>query len=55
MKKILFTFTLVAVIGSARAGWLDALGLGKTSTNATPAASAGLAALSQSQMAGGLI
>jgi len=53
MKKILFTLTLIAALSSARAGWLDALGLGSGSTNST-AASAGLAALSSSQVAGGL-
>ena len=40
MKKILFTLTLIAALSSARAGWLDALGLGSSSTNST-AASAG--------------
>ena len=52
MKKILFALGFVVAIGSAHAGWLDALGLTKSSTNGT--ASAGLAALSQTQMAGGL-
>lgn len=52
MKKILFALGFVVSIGSAHAGWLDALGLTKSSTNST--ASAGLAALSQTQMAGGL-
>jgi len=52
MKKILLPLVLAVSIGSARAGWLDALGFGKTSTNST--ATTGLAALSQSQMAGGL-
>jgi hypothetical protein len=53
MKKILFTFGLILSIACAQAGWLDALGLGSSSTNNT-AASAGLAALSSSQVAGGL-
>ena len=52
MKKILLPLVLAVSIGSAHAGWLDALGFGKTSTNST--ATTGLAALSQSQMAGGL-
>ena len=52
MKKFLLPLILALSIGSARAGWLDALGLGKTSTNA-PAATA-LSALSQDQMVGGL-
>jgi len=52
MKKFLLPLILAASIGSARAGWLEALGLGKTSTNA-PAATA-LSALSQDQMVSGL-
>jgi hypothetical protein len=51
MKKILLPFILAGSLVTARAGWLDALGIGSSSTNST---SAGLAALSQSQMAGGL-
>jgi hypothetical protein len=53
MKKILLTIPLIAVLSSARAGWLDALGLSSSSTNST-AGAAGLAALSSSQVAGGL-
>lgn len=49
MKKIILSLVLVVSIGSADAGWLEALGLGKSSTNA-PA----LSALSQDQMVGGL-
>ncbi len=52
MKKILLPLVLAVSIGSAHAGWLDALGFGKATTNST--ATAGLAALSQTQMAGGL-
>ncbi len=52
MKKILLPLVLAVSIGSAHAGWLDALGFGKSTTNST--ATAGLAALSQTQMAGGL-
>jgi hypothetical protein len=49
MKKILLPLVIAVSICSARAGWLDALGLGKSSTN-SPA----LSALSQDQMVGGL-
>ena len=49
MKKILLSLLLVVSIGSARAGWLDVLGLGKNSTN-----SSALSALSQDQLVGGL-
>jgi hypothetical protein len=52
MKKTLLTLVIVISICCARAGWLDALGLGRTSTNA-PAGTA-LDALSQDQMVGGL-
>ena len=52
MKKLVLSLALAVSIGSARAGWLDALGLGKTSTNA--AAATALSALSQDQMVGGL-
>ena len=52
MKKILFSLVIAVSIGSARAGWLDALGLTKTSTNAP--ATAALSSLSQDQMVGGL-
>ena len=52
MKKILLSLLIAISIGSARAGWLDSL-LGKGSTNAS-VTSTGLAALSQTQMAGGL-
>jgi hypothetical protein len=52
MKKILLALVIAVSIGSARAGWLDALGLTKTSTNAP--ADAALSALSQDQMVGGL-
>ena len=52
MKKILLPLLVAVSIGSARADWLSALGLSKSSTNA--ASSAGLSALSQTQMAGGL-
>ena len=48
MKKILLPLVLALSIVPAHAGLLDALGLGKTSTN-TP-----LSALSQDQMVGGL-
>jgi hypothetical protein len=51
MKKILLSLVLAMSIGSARAGWLDALGLGKSSTNSPATA---LSALSQDQMVGGL-
>jgi hypothetical protein len=51
MKKILLPLLIAISLCTARAGWLDALGLGSSSTNST---STGLAALSQSQMAGGL-
>lgn len=54
MKKILCSLVLLVSIGAARAGWLDALGLGKTATNSSPAMTAGLAALSQDQVADGL-
>ena len=52
MKNFLLPLILAVSIGSARAGWLEALGFGKTSTNA-PAATA-LSALSQDQVVGGL-
>ncbi len=52
MKKILLALSFIVATGAAHAGWLDALGLTKSSTNST--ASTGLAALSQTQMAGGL-
>jgi hypothetical protein len=52
MKKILLSLVIAVSIGSARAGWLDALGLTKTSTNAP--ADAALSALSEDQMVGGL-
>lgn len=52
MKKILFPLVLAVSICSARAGWLDALGFGKSSTNSTAATS--LSSLSQDQMVGGL-
>jgi hypothetical protein len=51
MKRILLSLVLAMSIGSARAGWLDALGLGKSSTNSPATA---LSALSQDQMVGGL-
>ena len=52
LSSFLIVLALAATVGVARAGWLDALGLGKTSTNS--AASPALAALSQDQMVGGL-
>jgi hypothetical protein len=52
MKKTLLSLVIAVSIGSTRAGWLDALGLTKTSTNAP--ADASLSALSQDQMVGGL-
>jgi hypothetical protein len=52
MKKILLPLLLAISICSARAGWLDVLGLTKSSTNAP--ASAALSALSQDQVVGGL-
>jgi hypothetical protein len=52
MKKILLALIIAGAIGSARAGWLDALGLAKSATNTTAATA--LSALSQDQMVGGL-
>jgi hypothetical protein len=52
MKKILLPLVLAISIPSARAGWLDALGLAKSPTNS--AASTAISALSQDQMVGGL-
>lgn len=54
MKKIVVLFIIAASVFSAQAGWLDALGFGKGSTNPASATTTGLAALSQSQVAGGL-
>jgi hypothetical protein len=52
MKKLLLPLVIAISICSAQAGWLDALGFGKTSTNA--AATTTLSALSQDQVVGGL-
>jgi hypothetical protein len=52
MKKILLPLVIAVSIGSAHAGWLDVLGLGKSSTN-SPSATP-LSSLSQDQMVGGL-
>ena len=58
MKKFLLPLVLVASMFSARAGWLEQLGLNKTSTNAvatnTTLTSTAVNALSDSQVAGGL-
>jgi hypothetical protein len=52
MKRIFILLSLVAVLDVARAGWLDALGLGKGATNSTP--SFNLSSLSNDQVVGGL-
>jgi hypothetical protein len=52
MKKILLPLVIVASICSVHAGWLDTLGLTKSSTNAV--ASAAVSALSDDQVVGGL-
>ena len=46
--------TLTAFAPSSQAGFLDALGLGKSSTNSSTATSAALGALSNDQLVGGL-
>jgi hypothetical protein len=52
MKKILTVLAWCLALNSLHAGWLDALGLGKSPTNATASSAAsGLAALSQGQVA----
>ncbi|MDR3458251.1 MAG: DUF4197 domain-containing protein [Verrucomicrobiae bacterium] len=53
MKKIFLTLVLAASLVSARADWLSSLGLGKT-TNSATTGSAALAALSDTQVVGGL-
>ncbi len=53
MKKTCLTILCFTVLLHARAGWLDALNLGKATTNATTV-SAAVAALSDGQVAGGL-
>src|SRR5215469_124360 len=52
MKKILLLLSVTLILNHARAGWLDALGLTKSSTNSAP--SADLSALSNDQVIGGL-
>ena len=53
-SNFLIALTLAATLSTSRAGWLDKLGLGGSSTNSTTAASAALGALSNDQMVGGL-
>ena len=52
MKKLFLPLFIAASLCSARAGWLDQLGLAKTATNS--AASSAVAALSDTQVVGGL-
>ena len=52
MKKILLLLSITAILNQTHAGWLDALGLTKSSTNSAPAAD--LSALSNDQVIGGL-
>lgn len=55
MKKIILSLAMVAVVSSAQAGWLDKLGLTPTNAAAgSPVTSAAVAALSDTQVAGGL-
>ncbi len=54
MKKIISSIILAASIFSAHAGWLDALGIGSSATNAAASASPALAALSDTQVVDGL-
>ncbi|HEV2691875.1 MAG TPA: DUF4197 domain-containing protein [Verrucomicrobiae bacterium] len=54
MKKILLSFVLAGSLVSAHADWLSALGLGKSSTNSAATGTAALAALSDTQVVGGL-
>lgn len=54
MKKIILPLMLIAFTFSAQAGWMDALGLGKNSTNSPASGPAALAALSDTQIVGGL-
>ncbi len=52
MKKIFCLLLLTIVVNPLHAGWLDAIGLGKSATNATASSVAsGLGALSEGQMA----
>ena len=52
MKKLFYLLLLTIAANSLHAGWLDAIGLGSSSTNATASSlTSGLSALSESQMA----
>ncbi len=54
MKPIITVFLLMLAVGFARAGLLDSLGLGSSSTNQSAARTPGISALSQEQMVQGL-
>ena len=54
MKIIPIALIFAASVLSTQAGWLDALGLGKSTNSAVAPANSALAALSQDQVAGGL-